>query len=94
MSSDSHRKRRQKRWREYQKSLPTRTKMSYYDRVRIGDLVTHKNGLGDVFYGLVVATADTVEWCPPSTDTLGKWNGGGEAMWENCALLEVINEGS
>ena len=91
MSSDSPFEKRKKKRREAMRG--SRTKMSYYDKVRIGDLVSHKDGAGEVFYGLVVSTADTVEWCPPSTDTLVKWNDEEEELWENCALLEVINEG-
>jgi len=92
-------KRSQKRWREYQKRRQEQnwSRMAYYDKVRVGDMVEaeHPNVLVErKIYGLVVATADTVEHSPEWGDTHVLWHGEDEPTWEDCGALEVISEGS
>jgi hypothetical protein len=70
------------------------SKMSYYDKVQVGDLV--KDALNDQpdssLSGLVIATIDTVDYFVEWGDTLVLWNGKSEPIWENCESLEVISE--
>ena len=88
-------KRSRKRWLEYQKRREAHnwTKMSYYDKVRVGDLVGCTVG-GTPQRGLVIATADTVEHPPEWGDTYVLWNGSHKSVWEDCGALEVVSEGS
>ena len=92
-------KRSRKRWLEYQKRREAHnwTRMSYYDKVRVGDIVEaeHPNvSVGRKIHGLVVATADTVESPPEWGDTHVLWHGESEPSWEDCGVLEVVSEGS
>ena len=93
-------KRSRKRWLEYQKRREAHnwTKMSYYDKVRVGDLVESVKVNGAPYAisvsGLVIATADTVEQSPEWGDTHVLWHGHDKPSWEDCGALEVISEGS
>ena len=93
-------KRSRKRWLEYQKRREAHnwTKMSYYDKVRVGDLVESVKVNGAPYAvsvsGLVIATADTVEQPPEWGDTHVLWHGADKPAWEDCGALEVISEGS
>jgi len=98
MPSDAM-KRSRKRWLEYQTKREAHnwTKMSYYDKVRVGDIVEaeHPNvSEPRRLQGLVIATADTVEQPPEWGDTHVLWNGNDKPSWEGCGSLEVISEGS
>lgn len=91
-------KRSRKKWLEYQKRREAHnwTRMSYYDKVHVGDLVEPTiYTVGDnKLQGLVIATADTVEHPPEWGDTHVLWNGSHESVWEDCGALEVVSEGS
>ena len=92
-------KRSRKKWLEYQKKREEQnwSRMSYYDKVRVGDIVEaeHPNvGEGRKIHGLVVATADTVENPPEWGDTHVLWHGEDKPSWEDCGALEVTSEGS
>ena len=92
-------KRSRKRWLEYQTKREAHnwTRMSYYDKVRVGDIVEaeHPN-VSDPrkIQGLVIATADTVEHPPEWGDTHVLWHGADKPTWEDCGVLEVVSEGS
>jgi hypothetical protein len=92
MPSEGHRRSR-KRWLEYQERRESEnwSKMSYYDKVHVGDLVRDFGNNR----GVVVATADTVERDqePQWGDTHVLWAGRDAPTWEDCGVLEVVNEG-
>ena len=88
-------KRRRNKWRAYLKKREEQgwSKMSYYDKVRVGDMVEgQENGEGNGAFGLVVATADTVDEEVEWGDTHVLWNGHTEPTWEHCGALEVVSE--
>ena len=88
-------KRRRRKWREYQKKRVEQnwSKMSYYDKVHPGDLVEATEwDKGTGKFGLVVATADTVNHSVEWGDTHVLWNGQAEPTWEHSGALEVISE--
>ncbi len=96
-------KRSRKKRLEYQKRREAQnwTRMSYYDKVHVGDLVTstheypaYISSSGNPLSGLVIATADTVEQPPEWGDTYVLWSDAYEPVWEDCGALEVISEGS
>ena len=91
-------KRSRKRWLEYQTRRESHnwTRMSYYDKVHVGDIVEPSiYTVGDnKLQGLVIATPDTVEHPPEWGDTHVLWNGSHESVWEDCGALEVVSEGS
>ena len=93
-------KRSRKKWLEYQKRREAHnwTKMSYYDKIRVGDLVESVKDNGAPYAvsvsGLVIATADTVEQPPEWGETHVLWHGKDKPSWEDCGALEVISEGS
>ena len=93
-------KRSRKKWLEYQKRREEQnwTRMSYYDKVHVGDLVESVKVNGAPYAisvsGLVIATADTVEQPPEWGDTHVLWHGNHEPVWEDCGALEVTSEGS
>ena len=93
-------KRSRKKWLEYPNGREAHnwTKMSYYDKVRVGDLVESVKVNGAPYAvsvsGLVIATADTVEQPPGWGDTYVLWHGKDKPSWEDCGTLEVISEGS
>ena len=93
-------KRSRKRWLEYQKKREAHNwpRMSYYDKVRVGDLVESVKVNGAPYAvsvsGLVIATADTVEQPPEWGDTHVLWHGNDKPSWEDCGALEVVSEGS
>jgi len=68
--------------------------MSYYDKVRVGDIVgpTIYTVEDSKLYGLVIATADTVDYFVEWGDTLVLWNGKSKPIWEDCGSLEVVSE--
>ena len=88
-------KRSRKKWLEYQKRREAHnwTRMSYYDKVHVGDLVGCTLGYTSL-RGIVIATADTVEQPPEWGDTHVLWHGSHEPVWEDCGALEVVSEGS
>ena len=89
-------KRSRKRYDAYLKKREEQnwSKMSYYDKVRVGDLVKDAGAAhaGSSLSGLVIATIDTVDYFVEWGDTLVLWNGKSEPIWENCESLEVISE--
>ena len=92
-------KRSREKWLEYQKRREAHnwTKMSYFDKVRVGDMViavTDGTPYAVSVSGLVIATADTVEQPPEWGDTHVLWHGEDKPSWEDCGGLEVISEGS
>jgi len=91
-------KRSREKWLEYQKRREAHnwTKMSYFDKVRVGDMVEALSAEGNKIQGLVVATIDTVgpAFEPAWGDTHVLWNGNDKPSWEGCGSLEVISEGS
>ena len=93
--ADEVTKRRRKKWLEYQKLREKQgwSKMSYYDKVHVGDMVEgQENGEGNGVFGLVVATVDTVDEEIEWGDTHVLWNGHTEPTWEHCGALEVVSE--
>ena len=69
------------------------SKMSYYDKVHVGDIVEQTRwGKSVGKFGLVVATADTVDYDVEWGDTLVLWRGSTEPIWDLCGALEVISE--
>jgi len=88
-------KRQRKKHRDYLKRREEQgwSKMSYYDKVHVGDMVEATEwGKSVGKFGLVVATADTVEYHDGGGDTHVLWNGHVEPTWEHCGALEVVSE--
>jgi len=88
-------KRSRKKALEYLKKREEQnwSKMSYYDKVHVGDMVEgQENGEGNGAFGLVVATADTVDEYIEWGDTHVLWNGHTTPMWELSGALEVVSE--
>ncbi len=89
-------RRRRKKWLEYQKrrEATSWSKMSYYDKVHIGDVVEATEwDKGTGKFGLVVATADTVDHPVEWGDTHVLWYGTSTPSWELSGALEVVSEG-
>ena len=99
MASEAMKKSRKKAL-EYLKKREEQnwSRMSYYDKVRVGDLVESVKVNGAPYAvsvsGLVIATADTVEQPPEWGDTHVLWHGEDKPSWEDCGALEVVSEGS
>jgi len=69
------------------------SKMSYYDKVHVGDMVEATEwGKSVGKFGLVVATADTVDFPVEWGDTHVLWHGYTDPTWELSGALEVVSE--
>tara|TARA_Y100000296_G_C4985146_1_gene162631 strand:+ start:171 stop:458 length:288 start_codon:yes stop_codon:yes gene_type:complete len=94
MASEAAMKRRRNKWRDYLKKREEQnwSKMSYYDKVHPGDLVEATEwDKGTGKFGLVVATADTVDYSVAWGDTHVLWSGQSEPTWELSGGLEVVS---
>ena len=94
MVSEAMKRSRKKVLEYYKRREETNwTKMSYYDKVHVGDMVEAtewEKGTGK--FGLVVATADTVDHPVEWGDTHVLWNGSSEPTWELSGALKVVSE--
>jgi len=94
MASEAMKKSRKKAL-EYLKKREEQnwTKMSYYDKVHVGDMVEATEwDKGTGKFGLVVATADTIDYDAEWGDTHVLWHGHTDPTWELSGALEVVSE--